>query len=114
MAPSSVEYARNVPSFDPENTTPGITLMAAACAALQRCPALHFGAGGGAYQARSPLLRFTACSPPGAGEKMSDTAKYACSASTAEPHSIPPKAPPAPARYCQSTSPRLSGSSAHP
>src|SRR5580693_3736461 len=114
IAPLNVEYARNVPSFDPENTTPGMTLIAAACAALQRGPAVHLGGCGGAYQARSPLCRLTACNPPGAAPKISETAKYACSPSTADPHSMPPSAPPAPARYCQMTSPRFSGSSAHP
>jgi hypothetical protein len=45
---------------------------------------------------------------------MSDTAKYASVRSAAEPHSMPPSTPPSPARYCQTTSPFLSGSNAQP
>src|SRR5262249_60928968 len=33
--PSVVEYARTAPSFDGENTTPGMTLTAENCAPLQ-------------------------------------------------------------------------------
>src|SRR6266481_6479840 len=64
-APSVVEYARSAPSTEPEKTTPGITVIAADCAALQPRPLPHFGLGGGAYQTRSPVIRSTACNPPG-------------------------------------------------
>src|SRR5258707_8336714 len=114
IEPSLVEYARSAPSTDPEKTIPEMTVMAADCAALQPRPAPHVGGGAGVCHARSPSARVTACKPPGFGRVMSDTGKYACSASTAEPHSMPPRAPPWPARYCHSTPPFLSGSIANP
>src|SRR5437764_1501309 len=114
IAPSFAEYARNAPSFDPEKITPGITVIAADCAALHPRPVPHFGAGGGVNQTRSPVARLTPCNPPGCGRVMSDTGKYAFCASTADPHSIPPNAPPCPARYCQIISPCFSGSIANP
>src|SRR5262245_62614852 len=64
-APSFAEYARNRPAFSPEKIAPGMTVIAAACAALQRPPPAHFGGCGGANHARSPVVRLTACSPPG-------------------------------------------------
>src|SRR4051794_28165444 len=72
--PSAVECARRPPSFDPENTTPGISDGAEISAALHvGVPGVHFSAGGGWYQVRSPVVRLTACSPPGFGLRMSDT-----------------------------------------
>src|SRR5215831_8451762 len=112
--PSFVANARRAPSFDPEKMTPGMTVSAADCAALQPRPLPHFAATGAAIHTRSPDVRATACRPPGFGRVMSDTAKYACVPSTADPHSIPPSTPPSPARYCQTTSPCLSGSNAQP
>src|SRR5262245_58539054 len=113
--PSFVDQPRTPPSFDPVNTTPGMTLIAARMAALQPRPAAHFGAGGGANHFRSPVASDTACSPPGMSEpSVSDTAKYAFSPSTADPNSMPPSALPLPARYCQRIAPCLSGSNAHP
>src|SRR5262245_30789750 len=103
--PSFVEYARSAPSFEPEKTTPGTAVSAADCAALHPRPLPHFAGGGAASHARSPVASATACRPPGRGRVMSETAKYAFAASTAEPHSMPPSAPPSPARYCQITSP---------
>src|SRR5258706_8254968 len=72
--PSVVEYALSTPSFDPEKIAPGIAVSAADCAALHPRP-LHFGGCGAAYQARSPVANATACSPPGCGRRMSETAK---------------------------------------
>src|SRR5437867_6008267 len=63
--PSLVDQPRTPPSFDPVNTTPGMTVMAARIAALQPRTVPHFGGGGGVNQARSPVVSFTACSPPG-------------------------------------------------
>src|SRR5450759_108643 len=66
-APSFVEYARIAPSFDGENTTPGIAVTAENCAPLQaRLGLPHTGVAGGAYHARVPVARVTAFSPPGA------------------------------------------------
>src|SRR5258708_31625622 len=65
--PSFVECARNAPSFDPENSTPGISVGAEISAALQPVPAAHFSGGGGAYHARSPVVRPTACRPHAVG-----------------------------------------------
>src|SRR5678815_3414359 len=64
IAPSAVEYTRNAPSFDPENTAPGITVTAADWAALQPRPVPHAGGRGGVNQARCPVASVTACSPP--------------------------------------------------
>src|SRR5262249_13691490 len=112
--PSFVENARTAPSIDGENTTPGMTVIAADCAPLQPRPALHFTGGGGVNHARSPVASLTAWRPPGVGLLPSATGKYACSASTAAPHSMPPSAPPFPARYSQTIAPCLSGSIAYP
>src|SRR3954462_11634320 len=79
IEPSLVEKARSDPSFDPENSTPGIREGAEIIAALHVGPALHVTGSGGWNHARSPVARFTACSPPGVGVRMSDTGKYACS-----------------------------------
>src|SRR3954462_14423579 len=65
--PSTVECARTAPSFDGEKTTPGITVTAENCAPLQPRPGLpHSGAARAANQARAPVARSTAWSPPGA------------------------------------------------
>jgi hypothetical protein len=48
-----------VPSFDPENTAPGIAVTAADCAALQPRPAAHVTVAGGAAQTRSPVASAT-------------------------------------------------------
>src|SRR5215471_2005403 len=60
--PSVVEYARSRPSTAPENTTPGITEIAADCAGLQegRSPQTA----GGAAQTFAPVSTFSAKSPP--------------------------------------------------
>src|SRR5215468_131637 len=111
IAPFVVEYARSAPSTDPENTAPGITVIAADCAPLQfGAGPLHTGGGAGVNHARWPLTRLTACRPPGLSRRKSETAKYAFVASTAGPHSMPPSVPPRPARYSHNTAPRLSGS----
>src|SRR5688572_9149255 len=47
IAPSDVEYARSIPSFDPEKATPGMAVTAADCAALQPRPLPHAGGGAG-------------------------------------------------------------------
>src|SRR5207302_2790536 len=73
--PSFVEYARRAPSLDPEKTTPGINVNAADCAPLQPRPEAHLAAAGGVIHTRSPVRSDTACSPPGLGRVMSDTAK---------------------------------------
>ena len=77
IAPFFVEYARSAPSFDPEKTTPGITVRAADCAALQPRPAAHVSGCGGVYQTRSPVASATAWRPPGFASEMSEFAKYA-------------------------------------
>src|SRR5581483_2027671 len=100
IEPSFVEKTRMAPSFEPEKISPGMTAIAAACAALQPRPVPHFGAGGAVNHTRCPVARSTACNPPGLGRELSATGKYACSESTAEPHSMPPFALPSPARYC--------------
>src|SRR5215510_12348270 len=63
--PSAVEYARRAPSLEPEKITPGTTVNAADCATLHPRSVPHAAEGGGAYHARSPVARFTACRPPG-------------------------------------------------
>src|SRR3954449_5674518 len=73
--PSLVACARSAPSFDPANSTPGISVGAEISAALQPAPAAHFSGSGGEYQARAPVVRLTACKPPGFGVRMSDTGK---------------------------------------
>src|SRR5262245_55689689 len=73
--PSLVDQPRTPPSFDPVNTTPGMTLIAARIAALQPRPAAHFGAGGGAIHFRWPVVSETACRPPGSATSVSETAK---------------------------------------
>ena len=75
IEPSLVECARRAPSFEPENSTPGISVGAEISAALQPVPPAHFSGGGGTYQARSPVVRSTACRPPGFGVRMSETGK---------------------------------------
>ena len=67
--PSFVENARRPPSAEPENTTPGITVRAADCAALHPGPLPHNAGRGGVYQTRSPLSSRTPWIPPGAGVK---------------------------------------------
>src|SRR5687767_9068065 len=74
-SPVAVEYARRAPSNDPENTTPGITVSAADCAALQPRPAAQATGGGAAVHSGAPVATFTACRPPGCGCVRSDTAK---------------------------------------
>jgi hypothetical protein len=51
-APVAEAYARRAPSLDPENTTPGIAVTAADCAALQLLPLPHAGAPGAVNHAR--------------------------------------------------------------
>src|SRR6266498_413028 len=97
--PSVVECARSAPSFDPENNTPGSSVGAEINAALHPVPAGHFSAGGGWYHARWPVVSATAWRPPGFGVRISETGKYARSASTAAPHCTPPHMEPSPARY---------------
>src|SRR5262245_24148316 len=87
IAPSFVEYARTAPSFDGENTTPGMTVIAENCALLHaRLGMPHTGGCGGASHARAPSVNPTACRPPGSGAYSSTTGKYARSASAAMPH----------------------------
>src|SRR3954471_18908012 len=67
VAPSTVECARITPSFEGENTTPGITVTAENSAPLQpRITFPHGGSAGGADHARWPVARSMACRPPGA------------------------------------------------
>src|SRR4051812_16800498 len=73
IVPSALAYARMAPSAEPENTTPGIEVSAADWAELQPGPALHTAVCGGAYHARWPVIRFTACKPPGSGVSWSAT-----------------------------------------
>src|SRR5262245_979134 len=97
--PSFVEYARTAPSFDGENTTPGMAVTAENCDTLHaRFGLPHAGGGGGVYHARCPVASETACKPPGSGLQISATGTYACSPSTAIPHWMPPRPLPPPAR----------------
>src|SRR5476651_2073491 len=82
-APSLVECARSAPSFEPENSTPGMRVGAEISAALQPVALAHLSGGGGTYHARSPVARPTAWRPPGFGVRISETGKYARSPSTA-------------------------------
>src|SRR6185436_2771692 len=112
ILPSLLSYARNHPFIDPENTAPGITEIAAACALLHR-GSEHGTSGDGVCQTCSPVAMRTANRPPGfAGgrTRKSDRGKYAFSLSAADPHSNPPSALPTPARNCHRISPSLSGS----
>src|SRR5215813_4952335 len=93
--PSRVEKARNVPSMEPANTAPGITVTAADSARLQpRLGGPQRGSGNCADHTRFPVAKLTACSPPGFGCNTSETGKYALSVSAAEPHCMPPSMPP--------------------
>ena len=115
MLPSVVEYARRCPSTDPENTTPGITDAGADCAPVQPRPVLHSSFGAGVCQICSPVPSLSAKRPPAwfGAARTSDTGIYAAWLSAAEPHSMPPSAPPLPALNCQTTLPSLSGSRPH-
>src|ERR1019366_7567383 len=81
-----------------------------------------FGSLGGAYQAFSPVGMRSANSPPPSlgsppsmGPRMvkSERGTYTFSASAAGPHMMPPRTPPLPRRFCHTTLPGASGSSAH-
>src|SRR5262245_55351234 len=66
--PSFVACARTAPSLDGEKTTPGIAVTAEKRALLHaRLGLPHTGAGGCASQARWPVVRSSACRPPGSG-----------------------------------------------
>src|SRR5512140_1818575 len=66
--PSVVEWARTAPSLDGENTIPGIAVTAENSALLQaRLGLPQTGGAGGAYHARAPVARSSACRPPGVG-----------------------------------------------
>src|SRR5262249_23257322 len=78
ILPVAESKARIPPSLAPENTTPSIAVTAADCAPWQFGPSgPHAGGGGGVYQARAPVARFTAWKPPDASGPLeaSDTAK---------------------------------------
>jgi len=96
-------------------TAPGITDAGADCAPLQPRPVLHSSFGAGVCQICSPVASFSANRPPAsfAAASTSDTGMYAACSSAADPHSMPPSAPPLPALKCQSSLPSLSGSSPH-
>src|SRR5438309_11861609 len=96
IEPSVVEYARRWPSTDPENTAPGITEAGADCAPLQPRPVLHSSLGAGVCQICSPSASLSANRPPAsfAAASTSDTGMYAACSSAADPHSMPPSAPP--------------------
>src|SRR6185503_13838792 len=115
MLPSVVEYARMWPSTDPENTTPGITETGADCAPVQPRPLLHSSFGAGVLQIFSPVASFSAKRPPASfgAARTSDTGMYAACSSAADPHSMPPSAPPLPALNCHTVLPSLSGSIPH-
>src|SRR6185295_8694608 len=68
--PSVVECARSAPSFEPENSTPGMTVGAEISAALQPAPLPHLSGSGGTYHARSPVVRLAAWRPPGFGFRI--------------------------------------------
>src|SRR6478609_9399284 len=58
--PSFAAYARMTPLVAPENTTPGIAVIAADCACAQAAPWQSAAAGGGVCQTCSPVSRFNA------------------------------------------------------
>ena len=94
--------ARIAPSMDGENTTPGITVIAADCAPLQPRPACRTPAPAAARTRRARPWRAS----PHADRPATDCCRLPpenmpASASTAAPHSMPPSAPPLPARYSQ-------------
>src|SRR6185295_17190012 len=103
------------PSTDPEKTTPGMTDTGADCAPVQPRPLLHSSFGAGVLQIFSPVASFSANSPPASlgAPNTSETGMYAACSSAAEPHSMPPSAPPLPALNCQTVLPSLSGSIPH-
>src|SRR5262245_31425956 len=108
--PSAAAWARMTPVVVPENTTPGIAVMAADWACTQGRPPQSI-AGGITFQTSSPVSRFNAESPPAFDPRIgSAVAKYARRSSAAEPHSTPPSALPAPTLRCQTNAPSLSGS----
>src|SRR5262245_43571337 len=61
--PSADAYARMMPLVVPENTTPGIAVIAADCACTHAAP-VQFPAGGAERQISSPVARFSAARPP--------------------------------------------------
>src|SRR5688572_24572189 len=98
------------PAVVPENTTPGIAVIAADCACTHGRPPHSIG-GGIAFQTSSPVARFSAASPPAFDPRFeSAVAKYAWRSSAAVPHSTPPSALPAPTLCCHTSAPSLSGS----
>src|SRR5580692_8197902 len=106
------------PSTAPENTTPGIAVIAADCAGLQLGRSPHTG--GGADQTFLPVAASSANNPPPAlgstssgfpvvnslrRKSISLSATYMFFPSLAEPHWIPPSAPPLPTRVSHRTLP---------
>src|SRR5262245_36681017 len=72
--PSLVDDACTVPSFVPESTTPGNTVIAASCATPHPGP-WQLLLAGGATHTGAPVSMRTAWSPPGFGLSESDSGK---------------------------------------
>src|SRR6516162_6278373 len=97
--PSAVEYARRWASTEPENTTPGITLIAADCAGLRFRRSPHDG-GAAAHTFLPEAMSIATRPPPAFGSTssfcpvansfrknpMSETAAYIFVLSVADPH----------------------------
>src|SRR5580698_4209104 len=60
IVPSLVLYARKCPFSAPENTAPGITETAAACAGKQPAGTAHFTSGAGVVHTFLPVFKSTA------------------------------------------------------
>src|SRR5437763_10688181 len=76
ILPSVVAYARIRPFVVPENTTPGITVIAADCACAHGRPLQSIG-GGAAFHTSSPVVSLSAARPPAfAPSCASAAAKY--------------------------------------
>src|SRR5258708_35238098 len=85
--PVLVSYARSTPSIAPENTTPGINVTGAICAGVQPYFPRQAGFSGSAYQTFSPVVSFSANSPPAFSLRCtSDKAIYTLSSSAPMPH----------------------------
>src|SRR5438132_14422864 len=79
---------------------PGTAVSAAPCAALQPRPLPHSFGSGAFDHTSSPVSIFTARIPPGVGDSVPLTPKYASLLSTAPPH-CPPRPLPPLVRYSQ-------------
>src|SRR5271169_6915645 len=98
--------------MEPEKTTPGITVAGASCEGLQAGLPRQGGFSGAVYQTFSPVGILKAKRPPPSGISVFDVLKLKSESGTnitsskaAEPHMMPPCAPPFPMRVCQRIAP---------